>query len=185
MNEQIEKVKNDMSAMMDQWKAAKYIEPDEIFVVGCSTSEVVGKAIGTFGSHDVAEILYEQLAAFSTNEHVHLAFQCCEHLNRALVVEKEVAKAYGLEIVSVIPKRDAGGSMATYAFEQMKEPVVVESIAAHAGMDIGDTFIGMHIKAVAVPVRFDRHEIGAAHVTLVRRRPKLIGGSRAVYLENR
>lgn len=171
----------DIEAVMRQWSEANVMQADQIFVVGCSTSEVLGKEIGTFGSDDVAVHLYDALQVFANKQHIHLAFQCCEHLNRALVVESKVAKANGYEIVSAIPHKDAGGSMATYAYGEMQDPVVVEEITAHAGMDIGDTFIGMHLKHVAVPIRFDRDHIGAAHTTFAKTRPKLIGGARAIY----
>ena len=112
---------------------------------------------------------------------LYLAIQCCEHLNRALVVEEECALKYGLEIVSVVPHEKAGGSLATVAMTSFRKPVVVETIAAHAGLDVGDTFIGMHLKRVAVPVRLAVKQIGKAHVTAARTRPKFIGGDRARY----
>jgi uncharacterized protein (TIGR01440 family) len=110
-----------------------------------------------------------------------LAIQCCEHLNRALVVEKACAEKYGLEIVAVMPHPKAGGSLSASAMEKFNQPVVVETITAHAGLDIGDTFIGMHLKRVAVPVRLAAKNIGQAHLTAARHRPKLIGGARAKY----
>lgn len=181
MEQQMKKIQTDIQGLMDQWSKGDFLEQGDLFVVGCSTSEVIGKQIGTFGSDDVAKILYEALITFARQKNIYLAFQCCEHINRALVVEKVAAKAYDLEVVSVIPHQNAGGSMATYAYKHMDDPVVVETIQAHAGMDIGDTLIGMHIKAVAVPLRFEQNEIGSAHVTLAKRRPKLIGGERAIY----
>ncbi|WP_071393280.1 TIGR01440 family protein [Bacillus tuaregi] len=153
----------------------------QIFVIGCSTSEVQGATIGTSGTIDTAEILFTEFKRFQESTGVELAFQCCEHLNRALVVEREVAEKHGFELVSVVPARNAGGSMATYAYQHMTDPVVVEFIRADAGIDIGDTFIGMHLKHVAVPIRASIDTIGNAHVTLARTRPKLIGGERAVY----
>lgn len=157
----------------------------QVLVIGCSTSEIAGEKIGTSGSMKVAEIVYQEADQFAGKTGVSLAFQCCEHLNRALVVEREIAERNNLEIVSVIPISSAGGSMATYAYQQMKDPVVVEFIKADFGIDIGDTFIGMHLKHVAVPVRVSLNSIGYAHVTLAKTRPKLIGGERAVYhLEN-
>ena len=122
-----------------------------------------------------------KLSAFQAKTGVGLAFQCCEHLNRALVLPREIAEERGYDEVSVVPVRKAGGSMATYAYQQIKDPVVVEHIQAEAGIDIGDTFIGMHLKHVAVPIRTSIKEIGYAHVTLAKTRPKLIGGERAVY----
>lgn len=156
-----------------------------VLVIGCSTSEIAGEKIGTSGSMQVAEIVYQEAEQFAKRTGMFLAFQCCEHLNRALVVEKEIAERFNLEIVSVIPVPSAGGSMASYAYQQMKDPVVVEFIQADFGIDIGDTFIGMHLKHVAVPVRVSRNSIGDAHVTLAKTRPKLIGGERAVYHLNR
>ncbi|AGT33731.1 MULTISPECIES: TIGR01440 family protein [Geobacillus] len=156
-----------------------------IVVVGCSTSEVFGERIGTAGSMDVAAMLFAELEAWRRETGIELAFQCCEHLNRALVVERETARAHGLEVVSVVPVPQAGGAMAAYAYRNLADPVVVEAIRADAGIDIGHTLIGMHLKPVAVPVRVPVKQVGAAHVTLAKTRPKLIGGARAVYsLEN-
>ncbi|HHY21538.1 MAG TPA: TIGR01440 family protein [Bacilli bacterium] len=169
-----------MNALSDLHKEMP-LSAEHILVVGTSTSEVKGSEIGTAGSLDISEALYHGFLQFQEQTGVRLAFQCCEHLNRALVVERQTAKEERLEEVSVIPVQHAGGSMATYAFTHMKDPVVVETIAAHAGIDIGDTLIGMHLKRVAVPVRSVVKKIGAAHITLARTRPKLIGGERAVY----
>jgi uncharacterized protein (TIGR01440 family) len=157
------------------------LRPGTILVVGCSTSEVLGKHIGKAGSQEVAAVLYQAMEAIREQYGFALAFQCCEHLNRALVVERAVMEAFGLEEVSVVPVPSAGGSMAAHAFERMAAPVVVESIKAHAGIDIGDTLIGMHLRHVAVPIRPSLNQIGHAHVTAARTRPKLIGGARAVY----
>ncbi|MCY8231329.1 TIGR01440 family protein [Priestia endophytica] len=154
---------------------------DKTLVIGCSTSEVSGERIGTAGKSPVAETIFSSLDKLSKEKGVKLAFQCCEHLNRAIVVERETAKEHGLDPVSVIPVAKAGGSMATYAYKHMKDPVVVEEIKAEAGIDIGDTFIGMHLKAVAVPVRCQSNKLGEAHVTFATTRPKFIGGARATY----
>lgn len=145
------------------------------------TSEVAGRRIGTSGSEQIAEAVYKGLEELRDRTGIALAFQCREHLNRALVVEEETAKAYRLPVVFAIPVPKAGGSMASYAYKHMKAPVLVEQIEADAGIDIGDTFIGMHLKPVAVPVRVSQKQLGEAHVTLARTRPKLIGGVRAVY----
>ncbi|WP_431308965.1 TIGR01440 family protein [Halalkalibacter lacteus] len=152
-----------------------------LLVVGTSTSEVVGSHIGSNGSHEVAKGIYNVLCNLQQKTGVQLAFQCCEHLNRALVIEEETAKERGYEIVSAIPIRKAGGAMATYAFSKMKHPVLVEEIEAEAGIDIGDTLIGMHLKKVAVPIRSTVTSIGEAHLTMAKTRPKLIGGIRANY----
>ena len=177
----IESIRNEIHAIMDEWEQKNIVNDSSIFVIGCSTSEVAGETIGTSGSLDIAKTIFEALNQFQQKTGVNLAFQCCEHLNRALVVEKSVAVEKGWTIVSAIPTRDAGGSMATYAYDAMKDPVLVEHIEADAGMDIGQTFIGMHLKHVAVPLRFNQTKLGAAHVTYAYTGPKLIGGERAVY----
>lgn len=155
--------------------------PGQLVVIGCSTSEIVGKRIGSAGGLEVAECLFAPLQAFANEHSVHLAFQGCEHINRALTIERQTAQAFGLEPVSVIPVQKAGGSMSAYAYTHFKDPVLVEHVQAHAGIDIGQTLIGMHIKPVAVPIRTSIKQIGEAVVTLATTRPKLIGGERAVY----
>lgn len=157
------------------------IKPGTIFVVGCSTSEVIGKKIGTAGAREVAEALFAPLEDFARRKGVYLAFQGCEHINRALTMGRETAEKFQLEEVSVIPVQSAGGSMSAYAYEQFHDPVVVEHVKAYAGIDIGQTLIGMHIKEVAVPVRTSVRFIGDAMVTTATSRPKLIGGRRAFY----
>ncbi|WP_084244242.1 TIGR01440 family protein [Planomicrobium okeanokoites] len=153
----------------------------QVFVVGCSTSEVLGQHIGTGGGLDIAESLYEPLQKFAARHKIFLAFQGCEHINRALTIERHAAEKYGWEPVSVIPVAKAGGSMSAYAYSAMNDPVVVEEIKAHAGIDIGQTMIGMHLKRVAVPVRTSVKLIGDAIVSAATTRPKLIGGERASY----
>ncbi len=153
----------------------------QVFVVGCSTSEVAGERIGTSGGLDIAEGLFQPLEKFAARHQLFLAFQSCEHINRALTVERKAAEKYGWETVSVIPTLKAGGSMSAYAFSNMTDPVVVEEIQAHAGIDIGQTMIGMHLKRVAVPLRTSVKLVGEAIVATATTRPKLIGGERAVY----
>ena len=157
------------------------LRPHDILVVGCSTSEVAGHKIGSASSADVADAIMSGLLPIIRESQLYLAVQCCEHLNRALVVERECAGRYGLELVTVIPHLRAGGALSAAAMKEYGDPVVVESISAHAGMDIGDTFIGMHLRHVAVPVRLEITKIGDAHLTVARTRPKLIGGERALY----
>lgn len=152
-----------------------------ILVVGCSTSEVLGQSIGRATNHDLGELLFRVIQKACAAWSIYPAYQCCEHLNRALVIDRSVTEHYCLTEVSVVPVPGAGGSLAGAAYKGMTDPVVVEDIQAHAGIDIGDTFIGMHLKAVAVPVRLGIKQIGAAHLTAAITRPKLIGGSRAVY----
>ena len=160
---------------------AARLEDGQLFVVGCSTSEVGGVTIGTFSSPDVAEAVFGGLYQATQEAGVFLVAQCCEHLNRALIMEKEAAERYNYEIVNVVPQPKAGGSFATAAYKAFDCPVAVEHVKAHAGMDIGDTLIGMHLKDVAVPVRIRTKEIGDAHVVCARTRPKYIGGERAQY----
>lgn len=173
----------------DAYKLAKELiemaklEQGEVLVIGCSTSEVCGSKIGTASQPEVAADLYAGIAKAAKEAGVYVAAQCCEHLNRALIIEKELAKAKNLEIVNVVPQPKAGGSFATMAYKNMQAPVAVEHIKADAGMDIGDTLIGMHLKDVAVPVRLSSDKLGEAHVVFARTRAKFIGGVRAVYDE--
>lgn len=171
----------ELETILFEFQTRASLKPGQLFVVGCSTSEVVGEKIGTAGTSEVAEMIFRQLSGFAKDTGVALAFQCCEHLNRALVIERAEAAKRGLEEVSVVPVRSAGGAMATYAFEKFSDAVVVEFIKADAGIDIGQTFIGMHLKHVAVPIRVTQKSVGHAYVTLAKIRPKLIGGARAVY----
>ena len=162
---------------------AKLTEGD-LFVVGCSTSEVGGAGIGTFSSPELAEVIFGGIYQATQEAGVYLVAQCCEHLNRALILEKAAADQYGYEIVNVVPQPKAGGSFATAAYKAFEQPVAVEHVRAHAGMDIGDTLVGMHLRDVAVPVRIRTKQIGDAHVVCARTRPKFIGGGRAHYDED-
>jgi len=171
----------ELKKILAEFKGKVSLTKSQILVIGCSTSEIVGKQIGTAGTEEVAAFVLRQLQQLRDETGVQLAFQCCEHLNRALVVERETMVNRNLEEVSVIPARTAGGAMATYAYGKMTDPVVVEFIKADAGMDIGSTLIGMHLKHVAVPLRVTQKSVGHAYVTLATSRPKLIGGARAVY----
>lgn len=177
----LEQIKQDVDSVVSEWLASDYLKAGDVFVIGCSTSEVKGEHIGTAGSEDIAEVLFSSLKQLVIEKGVHLAFQCCEHLNRALVLEEKTMNEKGFEQVSVIPHPKAGGSMASYAYKHLDKGVVVENIVANAGMDIGDTMIGMHLKQVAVPLRFEVKQIGNAHLSGARTRPKLIGGVRAKY----
>ena len=155
------------------------LKKGDILVVGCSTSEVVGSKIGTNSDENTAEKIFDGIYSVANEYGVKLAVQCCEHLNRAIIVEKDAWKFF--EEVNVIPQKKAGGSLATVAYQKFNDPIVVEHIKADAGMDIGDTFIGMHLKEVAVPVRLSVNKIGQANIVCARTRPKFIGGIRAVY----
>ena len=153
----------------------------DIVVIGCSTSEVIGSKIGTDSSPETAEVLFESLYRVFKEKGIYVAAQCCEHLNRAIITEREAVPFS--EIVNVVPQPKAGGSFATCAYKNFSDPVAVESIKADAGIDIGSTLIGMHLKRVAVPVRLCVKNIGEAYVTAARTRPPFIGGTRAVYDE--
>lgn len=157
------------------------LKKGRILIVGCSTSEVHGERIGSSGSAEIAEAILTSLLTACSKYQIHLAIQCCEHLNRALVVERKVMEEYKLDEVSVIPVPHAGGSLGARAMLNFEDPVVVEAIQAHAGLDIGCTLIGMHLKPVAIPVRLLQDHIGQALLIAARTRPKLIGGNRAVY----
>lgn len=181
MSADLAKWEQELETILQDFQKQVSLRKGQLFVVGCSTSEVMGQKIGTAGTRDVAAMIFRQLQKLVAETGVELAFQCCEHLNRALVLERTSAEKRMLEEVSVIPVRTAGGAMATFAYEQFTDPVVVEHIQGEAGIDIGDTLIGMHLKAVAVPVRASLKAVGSAHITLATTRPKLIGGKRAVY----
>ncbi|MGE7933267.1 TIGR01440 family protein [Viridibacillus arvi] len=177
----LQQITDQLQQLLTELEQQVIFRKGQLFVVGCSTSEVKGQKIGTAGGLEIAEALYKPLHAFAENHGLFLVFQGCEHLNRALTLERKVAEDYRLEPVSVIPAQTAGGSMSTYVYNQLADPVVVEEIQAHAGIDIGQTLIGMHLKRVAVPVRTSVTHIGEAVVTVAITRPKLIGGERAVY----
>lgn len=157
------------------------IKSGDIFVIGCSSSEIVGGTIGKDSSYETAKLLVDTLYPVFEEKGIFLAAQCCEHLNRALIIEEECAKKYGYERVCVRPQIKAGGSFATSVWERMNRPVAVEHIKAHAGLDIGGTLIGMHLCDVAVPVRLSVKRIGEALLLAARTRPKYIGGARACY----
>ena len=157
------------------------LKPGSIIVVGCSTSEVLGAKIGTNSNPDTAKQIFDALYEYVKAQGYYLAVQCCEHLNRAIITER--AAGAGAEPVNVVPQPKAGGSLATHAYAGFCDPVVLEEIKADAGLDIGLTLIGMHLKKVAVPVRLENNRIGEALVVAARTRPKFIGGIRAIYDE--
>lgn len=159
------------------------LEEKDLLVVGCSTSEVSGDRIGTASVPELAEEVFLGIWEATKEKGIYLAAQCCEHLNRALILEKEAAAVRGYEIVNVVPQPKAGGSFATAAYRHFEHPVAVEHVKADAGMDIGDTLIGMHLRDVAVPVRLSISQIGQAHLVCARTRAKYIGGERAYYDE--
>ena len=176
-----------MGLREDAYRAAKELieaaslEKGSLLVVGCSTSEISGEKIGSSSRPELADDVFNGIWDAAKESGVYLAAQCCEHLNRALIIEKKVALERGYEIVSVVPWPKAGGSFATMAYKYFSDPAAVEHIKAEAGMDIGDTLIGMHLRDVAVPVRLSVSSIGNAHLVCARTRPKYIGGERAHY----
>ena len=176
-----EEIKNQAKLTVTEIVETAGLKEGSILVVGCSSSEVCGDVIGTNSNPEVAEALFEGIYEVLSEKGIFLAAQCCEHLNRAIVVEK--AAIGDREIVNVVPQPKAGGSFATMAYRHFKNPVVVEEIKADAGIDIGGTLIGMHLKKVAVPVKLKNNTIGSAHVLAARTRAKYIGGERAVYDE--
>lgn len=159
------------------------MQAGELLVIGCSTSEVAGSTIGKDSNPDIAKELFEGIYEAACESGIFIAAQCCEHLNRALIIEKEVALLRRYDMVNVVPRPKAGGSFATMAYKYMKEPVAVEHIKAEGGIDIGDTLIGMHLRDVAVPLRLSVDKLGEAHVVTARTRLKYIGGSRAEYID--
>lgn len=177
----IDKIKSDATSVISELLEKANLSEGSVFVLGCSSSEICGNHIGTASSADAAKALYDVLLPILQSKGVFLAAQCCEHLNRALVVEKEVAVRQNLDIVNVVPHAHAGGASATLAYSVFKNPVVVENIKADAGMDVGGTLIGMHLRATAVPVKTATRNIGEALVICARTRPRFIGGERAIY----
>lgn len=170
-----------LQALDELFAVAPQLEKGDIFVLGCSSSEIAGGRIGKASNIVAGEIVIATLVPYLQEKGLYLAVQGCEHINRALVIERAAMKAHQLTEVSVIPARHAGGATAVAAYDAFSEPVMVESVQAKLGMDIGDTFIGMQLKSVAVPVRPSKKSIGAAHLTMAVTRPKLVGGARAKY----
>ena len=177
----LDKVKTEAAQAAAELLDAAGLKAGDILVVGCSTSEVAGHSIGKASIPAVAEALLSGLFPVVRERGVYLAAQCCEHLNRALIIERACAEKYGLDEVAVRPAPKAGGSFATVTYDHMESPVAVENIRAHAGLDIGGTLIGMHLRAVAVPVRLSLNKIGEANILCARTRPKYVGGPRAIY----
>ena len=178
----LDQVRNEVRAAAEQICEAAKLRKGQILVVGCSTSEVAGHKVGSHSSPEIGHAIFDGLNEVLAPKGIYLAAQCCEHLNRAIIVER--AAVPFAEICNVVPQPKAGSSFATAAYHAFEDPVAVEEIRADAGLDIGGTLIGMHLKRVAVPVRLDQKHIGEAILLAARVRPKFIGGSRAVYDEN-
>lgn len=178
---ELQEIQQQMRTAFAEYLEVANLKPGKIVVIGCSTSEVHGGRIGKDSQPDIAAALYEVLAPMAEEKGLYLAFQCCEHLNRALVVDREIQEKYNLTEVTVVPQIHAGGSMGSYAYRHKADPVMVESIQADGALDIGETLIGMHLKPVAVPKRLSVKYIGEARLTSAACRPKLVGGERAKY----
>ncbi|MDZ5500296.1 TIGR01440 family protein [Enterococcus cecorum] len=176
-----EQLIRDLTTITQEVLAKAQLKAGDIFVLGCSTSEIAGGVIGKNSSQEIGEWVVETLLAILSEQQIFLAVQGCEHLNRALVVERAAQERYNLEEVAVVPQLHAGGACSVAAFRYFNEPVEVEHLVAKAGIDLGDTSIGMHIKHVQVPIRPSIRELGGAHVTALYSRPKYIGGPRAKY----
>ncbi|QDK70657.1 TIGR01440 family protein [Lactococcus protaetiae] len=177
----LEKLKNETQLIINDVLEKSEIKAGQIFVLGLSSSEVNGGLIGHASSAEIGEVIVGVIHDTLTEKGIYLAVQGCEHLNRALLIEQELAEKKDWDTVSVIPQLHAGGSGQVAAYKRFKHPVEVEHIIAQAGLDIGDTSIGMHVKHVQIPIRPVSRELGGAHVTALKSRPKLIGGERARY----
>ena len=178
-----EEIKQASSAAVTELLDTAKLRPGSLLVIGCSSSEILGQKIGKGSSPEAAQAVFSAIMPILKERQILLAAQCCEHLNRALIVERATMEKYGLEQVTVMPRPKAGGSFATAVYAAMQDPVAVEFVKADAGLDIGNTLIGMHLKHVAVPLRLSVKHIGEAAVNAARTRPKLIGGVRAEYPE--
>ena len=178
----IEKIRQEATLAVRELIEKAKLQKNDILVIGCSTSEICGSRIGSDSRPEVANEVFHAIYSVAKNHGIYLAAQCCEHLNRAIIVEREAVPF--LPQVNVVPQPKAGGSFATAAYHAFENPVAVEHIRADAGLDIGGTLIGMHLKEVAVPVRLSVDHIGEAILICARTRAKFIGGSRAIYNED-
>ena len=178
-----EEISAQAQSVVTELLAQAHLDAGSLLVIGCSSSEMVGLSIGKGSSMEAAQAAFRGIYPVLQERGIELAVQCCEHLNRALILERSAAEKRGYEIVNVMPQPKAGGSFAVTAWNAFSDPVAVETICADAGIDIGGTLIGMHLRRVAVPVRTSQKQIGQASVLCARTRPKYIGGPRAVYQE--
>ena len=176
-----EKEIEDAKRVVKEFLSQVRLKKGNLVVIGCSTSEIAAHSIGSYSNAELGEAVFVALYEEFKNAGLSVAAQCCEHLNRALIMEEADAERFGYEVVNVVPWPKAGGSFSTAAWKHMKNAVAVERICAHAGIDIGDTLIGMHLKPVVVPVRIEHPAIGNAHVVCARTRAKYVGGERAHY----
>lgn len=174
---------NDARTVVSEFLEQARLKEGNLVVIGCSTSEIASQHIGSYSNAELGEAVFLAMYEELRSAGLSVAVQCCEHLNRALIMDGADAERFGYEQVNAIPQLKAGGSFAVAAWKTMKNPVAVEQIKAHAGIDIGDTLIGMHLRPVAVPVRIEHPLIGGAHIVCARTRPKYVGGERARYDE--
>lgn len=181
MTDALTKLKDDLTLLTDALIELDFFKTDKVLIIGASTSEIMGKEIGSSSSEAVAEVLFNHFYEVATATGVHLAFQGCEHINRAITTTAVLQTQLDLTAVTVVPHRNAGGSLSEWAYTHLENPIVVEAITADIGIDIGQTLIGMHLREVAVPIRTKVRTIGDANVTIATTRPKLIGGPRAHY----
>lgn len=183
LNEEVDHggVREELATCLSDLQQIAQLRPGHLLVVGASTSEIAGKRIGTATSVDIGKVVVDTVLAFAGEVGCDVAFQCCEHLNRSLVVSRHLAEAHGWQEVAAVPVPGAGGAVAAHAYFEIPDACLVESVRGDAGIDIGDTLVGMHLKRVAVPVRGSRKEVGRAHVVMARTRPPRVGGERAVY----
>ena len=178
----LEKITKSAKTAVTELIDAANLKENDVLVIGCSSSEIMGEKIGSHSAMEAAKAVLDGILPVLIEHKIYLAAQCCEHLNRAIIIEEEAKDRYRYEEVNVVPWAHAGGAFATTVYESMKHPVAVEEIKADAGMDIGATLIGMHLKRVAVPVRLSVNKIGEANLVCARTRPKFIGGERAHYI---
>lgn len=183
MSHELDEIRAQTVAAVAELVATARLTRGDLVVVGCSSSAIAGEWLGTSSSPEIGATVAAAVLEVLGEHGLHLAAQCCEHLNRALVVERAVASERGYERVNAVPQPKAGGSFATAVYAAFAEPVVVEFARAEAGLDIGGTLIGMHLRHVAVPLRLAANAVGEAHVTAARTRAKFVGGGRAVYDE--
>lgn len=177
-------IKSQWNIVLDEYFKQAKLEKDSLLVVGCSTSEVYGEKIGSNSSQSIGDLLFSILQEKATENDINIAGQCCEHLNRALIIERTIAIKNNYTEINVKPVLNAGGAFAVATFNGMNDPIAVEKVEADGALDIGDTLIGMHLKQVVVPLRLSISKIGEAHLTAARTRPKLIGGARAHYRDD-
>lgn len=181
MKDAFVKLKNDLETLTNELLETEFFTPGKVLVIGCSTSETIGRQIGKNSSDEAAEIIYGHFSKIAAEKNMHLLFQGCEHINRSLTTSRKSMEALNLEEVTVVPHKEAGGSLSERAYKEISDPAVVESVTADRGIDIGQTLIGMHLKHVAIPVRTSVKNVGEAVVTIATTRPKLVGGPRAHY----